>query len=142
MIVPDASALLEVLLQTPAAEPIADRMFDPDESLHAPHLLDVEVAQVLRRYTLAGEIDAARGRDALDDLDDLALERYPHGPLMPRIWTLRDNLTAYDAAYLALAEALGATLVTCDGGVHRALPSIATSAEVERFVPSGRANRA
>lgn len=142
MIVLDASALLEVLLQTPAAEPIAARIFDPDESLHAPHLLNVEVAQVLRRYTLAGEIDAERGREALNDLDDLALERYAHGPLMPRIWALRDNLTTYDAAYLALAEALGAALVTCDGGVHRALRSISTSAEVERFLPSDRGDQA
>lgn len=142
MIVLDASALLEVLLQTSAAEPIADRIFDPDETLHAPHLLDVEIGQVLRRYALSGEIDADRGREALNDLEDLALERHPHDSLMPRIWALRTNLTAYDASYLALAEALGATLVTCDGGVYRALSSIPTYADVERFLPSRRGGEA
>lgn len=125
MIVVDASALLEVLLNTSAAAGIANRLFADDETLHAPHLLDLEIAQVLRRYTAAGEMDPRRGQQALDDLADLPLVRYPHDLFLPRIWELRDNLTAYDAAYVALAEALAAPLLTRDAalasrGVHRA----------------------
>jgi predicted nucleic acid-binding protein len=114
MIVVDASAVLEVLLATPAAAAVRDRLFAPDESLHAPHLLDVEVAQVLRRYAAAGELDDERGRKALGDLGDMPVIRYPHDVLFPRIWELRQNLTAYDAVYIALAEALSATLITRD----------------------------
>ncbi|MGH7312901.1 MAG: type II toxin-antitoxin system VapC family toxin [Candidatus Rokuibacteriota bacterium] len=110
----DTSAVLEVLLNTRASARIAERLFAPNETLHAPHLLDVEIAQVLRRYARAGELDPARGRQALDDLADLPLFRYPHDLLLKRIWELRNNLTAYDAAYLALAEALAAPLVTRD----------------------------
>ena len=114
MIVVDASALLEVLLRTPAAKQIEPRLFDSGQTLHAPHLLDIEVAQVIRRYVANGDITADRGWAALVDLADLPLERYPHGFLLPRVWTLRNNLTAYDAAYVALAEALDAVLLTCD----------------------------
>ena len=114
MIVVDASALLEVLLRTPAAEAVEDRLFAPGETLHAPHLLDVEAAQVIRRYAANGEIDGERGRLALDDLADFPLRRYPHDFLLRRIWSLRNNLTAYDAAYVALAEALDAPLLTRD----------------------------
>ncbi len=114
MIVVDASAVLEVLLRTPAARTLAGRLLDPSQTLHAPHLLDVEVAQVVRRYAASGEIDGERGRMALADLADLPLRRYPHDLLLPRIWELRANLTAYDAAYVALAEALDAPLLTRD----------------------------
>lgn len=114
MIVVDASALLETLLRTPAAEAVDARLFAAGETLHAPHLIDVEVAQVIRRYAAAGEIDAARGRAALVDLHDLSLRRYPHTVFLPRIWELRNNFTAYDAAYVALAEALDAPLLTRD----------------------------
>jgi predicted nucleic acid-binding protein len=114
VIVVDASAAIEVLLNTPAAARIAERLFAPGETLHAPHLLDVEVAQVLRRYALAGQLDAARGVEALDDLAALPLTRYPHDLLLPRIWELRENVTAYDAVYLALAEVLAAPLLTRD----------------------------
>lgn len=125
MIVVDASALLEVLLNTSAGSGIAGRLFADGETLHAPHLLDLEIAQVLRRYARVGGLDATRGSQALDDLADLPLARYPHEPFLARIWELRDNLTAYDAAYVALAEALGAPLVTRDAAlaaprVHRA----------------------
>ncbi|MBV8751754.1 MAG: type II toxin-antitoxin system VapC family toxin [Hyphomicrobiales bacterium] len=114
MIVVDASAVFETLLRRPNAEAVERRLFDPSETLHAPHLLDVEVAQVLRRYAASGEIDAERGRMALADLADFPLSRYPHEFLLPRIWDLRRNLTAYDAVYVALAETLDAPLLTRD----------------------------
>jgi predicted nucleic acid-binding protein len=114
VIVVDASAALEVLLRTPAAAPVEERLFAPGETLHAPHLIDLEVAQVLRRYAAAGQIAAERGRTALADFADFPIHRYPHGVLLPRIWEMRRNLTAYDAAYVALAEALDATLLTRD----------------------------
>jgi predicted nucleic acid-binding protein len=114
VIVVDASALLAVLLRTPAAAAVERRLFDSGQTLHAPDLLDVEVAQVLRRYATAGELDAERGREALADLADFPLRRYPHDFLLPRVWQLRINLTAYDAVYVALAEALGAPLLTRD----------------------------
>lgn len=114
MIVVDASALLEALLRTPAAAAVETRLFDPRRTLHAPHLLDIEVAHVVRRYAAAGELDTERGREALADLADFPLRRYPHDFLLPRVWELRNNLTAYDAVYVALAEALGAPLLTRD----------------------------
>jgi predicted nucleic acid-binding protein len=82
--------------------------------LHVPHLLDIEVAQVIRRYAPNGEIDSERGRAALADLADFSISRYPHDFLLPRVWDLRNSLTAYDAVYVALAEALDAPLLTRD----------------------------
>ena len=114
MIVVDASALLEVLLRTPAASDVEQHLFAPGQTLHAPHLLDVEVAQVVRRYVAGGEIDADRGGAVLADMSDLPLRRYPHDILMQRVWALRNNFTAYDAVYVALAEALDAPLLTRD----------------------------
>lgn len=119
MIVLDASAAIEVLLATAAGERCAERLFAPGESLHAPHLIDVEVAQVLRRYAGAGELPEQRGRGALADLLAMPLERYPHEPLLHRVWELRRNLTAYDAVYVALAEALEAPLLTRDARLAR-----------------------
>lgn len=120
MIVLDASATIEWLLQSPTGVKIDQRIFSPLESLHAPHLLDVEVAQVLRRYVRDKAITARRAQEALEDLADMPLSRYPHDLLIPRIWELRANLTAYDAAYVALAELLDARLLTCDGKIASA----------------------
>lgn len=120
MIIIDASALLEVLLNTPASGKVTERLFAGNDTLHAPHVIDLEVAQVLRRYTHSGEMDAQRSEQALEDLADLAINRYPHDLFLFRIWALRHNLTAYDAAYVALAEALDAPLITRDGSLARA----------------------
>jgi predicted nucleic acid-binding protein len=114
VIVLDASALLEVLLRRPAAEILEPRLFAARETLHAPHLIDLEITQVLRRYAAHGEINDQRGRAALADLSDLPLRRYPHEFLLQRVWELRNNLTAYDAIYVALSEVLDAPLLTLD----------------------------
>lgn len=110
----DASAILELLLNTSAAPLIAERVFAERETLHAPHLLDVEAAQVLRRFAASGQIDATRGLQALRDLSEFPIWRYPHDLFLGRIWELRNSLTAYDAVYIALAEALPAPLITRD----------------------------
>jgi predicted nucleic acid-binding protein len=110
-----------VLLNTPAGARIATRLFAPGETIHAPHLLDVEVASALRRYARSGELDSARGSEVLEDLSDFPLVRYPHDLFLPRIWELRDSVTAYDAVYLALAEALDATLLTRDAALASAV---------------------
>jgi predicted nucleic acid-binding protein len=120
MIVADASAVVEMLLRTPIGERCRERLLGADDALCAPHLLDVEVAQVLQRFALQAAISAERGAEALADLADLPLTRYPHGPLLGRAWQLRRSVSAYDAVYLALAEALDAPLVTCDSRVARA----------------------
>ena len=120
MIVLDASAVLELLLGTKQGRSVAARIADPELGLHAPHLVDVEIAQALRRYVREGELDPAAAITALQDLRSLDVERHPHEPLLDRVWALRDNLTAYDAVYVALAEALDANLLTCDARLARA----------------------
>lgn len=114
MIVLDASAVLELLLSTPAGAAVAERVSSPEESLHAPHLLSIEVTQVLRRYARAGLLDAGQADTALQDLTELDIRRWDHEPFLERVWELRDNLTAYDAVYVALAETLGAPVLTFD----------------------------
>src|SRR5580700_5984300 len=114
VIVLDASAAIEWLLQSPTGIKIDRRIFSRSESLHAPHLLDIEVTQVLRRYVREKLITTQRGQEALEDLAGLPLDRYPHDFLLPRVWDLRATLTAYDAVYVALAELLDAPLLTCD----------------------------
>lgn len=113
MIVPDASVVVELLLGTRLAPRLSERLF-ASESLHVPEVLDLEVAQALRRYYLMGDLTAQRGVEALEDLAALPLRRYPHEPFLGRIWALRRHVSAYDAAYVALAEALHATLITRD----------------------------
>jgi predicted nucleic acid-binding protein len=114
VIVLDASAAIDWLLQTTAGQRIDQRIFSHNESLHAPHLLDLEVAQVLRRLVREGAVSAHRADQAIEDLLDLRITRYLHFVLLPRIWQLRNNFSAYDAAYVALAERLGARLLTRD----------------------------
>ena len=115
MIVLDASAAIEWLIKSPAGTKVDRRLLSfPPVTWHVPHLLDVEIAQVLRRYVREKMMTASRGEEALQDLHDLPLNRYPHDILMPRVWELRAVLTAYDAVYVALAELLGAPLITCD----------------------------
>jgi predicted nucleic acid-binding protein len=126
LIVLDASVVVELLLVTPLGKHLAERFRSPERSLHAPHLLDIEVTQAVRRYVLAGAIPVERGHLALEHLAQLDLERYPHTPLLPRIWALRQNLTAYDATYVALAEVLEAPLLTTDARLARASGTVAT----------------
>ena len=115
MIVLDASAAIDWLIRSPAGQQIEKRVFSRNNTVHAPHLLDLEVTQVLRRLTQEGKISGQRADLAIQDLLDLRIVRYPHFIFLPRVWQLRHNLSAYDAAYVALAEILDAPLITRDG---------------------------
>lgn len=110
----DASGALELLLNTTAGKRLAARLTDETETVHVPHLIDLEIAQVLRRYVLRGSLDERTGAMALRRWRQFDVERYPHEPFLDRVWRLRANVTAYDAVYLALAEALSMVLVTGD----------------------------
>jgi predicted nucleic acid-binding protein len=126
VIVLDASATIEWLIQSSSGQLIEQRIYSRNETLHAPHLLDIEVMQVLRRLTGQGLLSAQRAQAAVQDLYDLRIVRYPHFLFLRRVWQLRHNLSAYDAAYVALSEQLGASLVTRDGRLaassgHRAI---------------------
>jgi predicted nucleic acid-binding protein len=134
VIVLDASAAIDWLLQTAAGQQIEKRIYSRGESLHAPSLLDLEVAQVLRRLEREGAIFPKRADQAIQDLLDLRITRYPHFVFLPRIWRLRQNLSAYDAAYIALTEKLGATLVTRDARLASAASTVsARGVRVELF---------
>lgn len=136
MIVLDSSAALEVLVRRPLDGSLFERIAAARE-IHAPHLIDVEVLNGLRRLLRRGAIDANRATDARGDLSDLAIIRYPHALLLERMWSLRENLSAYDAAYVALAESLDVPLITCDA---RLATSPGPTATFELFpVPPGRA---
>lgn len=114
MIVVDASVVANALADDDHSGDLARERITADGDLHAPHLLDLEVLSVLRRQSVAGELDTRRVRLAMTDLHDLPITRYPHLPFAQRIWELRHNLTPYDAAYVALAEELDCLLVTAD----------------------------
>ncbi|HKT15463.1 MAG TPA: type II toxin-antitoxin system VapC family toxin [Allosphingosinicella sp.] len=114
MIVVDASVLIEVLVRPKERPQIAERILHPDEQVHVPHLVDVEVAQVMRRFVRSGDITARLGKAILSDLAVFPLHRHGHDYLLPRVWELRENLTAYDAVYVALAELLEVVLLTRD----------------------------
>ncbi len=113
MLVVDSSAVLEALAARDPAPEILARLAD-DGDLHAPHLIDTEILHALRRLLRRGQISPERAHDARTDFAELTLVRYPHEPLSDRVWELRENLTAYDATFVALAEALDIPLVTCD----------------------------
>jgi predicted nucleic acid-binding protein len=120
MIVVDASALLEFLLQTSLGARVEARLFGKEDELHAPHLLDVEIAQGLRRLVRTGEVSSGRAEEAIADLTDVVLQRHAHLDLLDRAWKVRDNISAYDAMYVALAEAIAAPIVTCDSPLAKA----------------------
>ncbi|HEV8680084.1 MAG TPA: type II toxin-antitoxin system VapC family toxin [Stellaceae bacterium] len=130
MIVVDSSAVTEVVLHLSAVAAVERRVHDMCETLHAPHLIDAEVAHVVRRYVMRGEVDSERGRIAIGALVDFPVRRHPHLLLLPRVWELRHNLTAYDAVYVALAEALDAPLITRD---RRLAASSGHRARIELF---------
>jgi predicted nucleic acid-binding protein len=114
MLVVDASCLYEVVADGTVAEGVRQHLaVDPDHA--APHVIDVEVASVIRRDNLLGRLDATAAAQAIEDLRDWPGERFGQQPLLERIWELRATVRAWDAAYVALAEALGATLITLDG---------------------------
>jgi predicted nucleic acid-binding protein len=119
VIVLDASAVTELVLGTARGRRVAQMLAGGDESLCAPHLLPVEVCSVLRRLALGGSIAAADGEAALSMVFRLGISLYDHEPLVFEAFARRDNLTAYDAVYAVLAEALGARLVTCDAHLAR-----------------------
>ncbi len=114
MIVLDASIVVELLINGPMAEDISRALLSHDESLIVPHLIDVEVVSAVRGLTIGQRLDAGRAAEILADLETLPAERFSHTPLLARIWELRHNFTAYDAAYIALAEATNAVLYTSD----------------------------
>ena len=119
VIVLDASAIVELLGDTARGRQVAERLLDETVS-HAPHLLDIEVMSALRRQLSRGSLAEERARAALILFALLPIERHDHLPLLGRMWDLRDNFSAYDACYLALTEALNATLLTCDSALGSA----------------------
>jgi predicted nucleic acid-binding protein len=120
MIVVDASALLEVLLVRPAARNVESWLSQPGQTVHAPYLIDVEVTHVIRRFAMRGQIDDQRGQSVLADYTSMTIQRYPHEAFLFRVWELRNDLSAYDSMYVALAETLDAPLITCDGRLAKA----------------------
>lgn len=124
MIVVDSSAVLDALIARPVKPRLLDRLA-LDADLQAPHLIDVEVVHALRRLVRTGDITEERAEEAREDFADLTIARYPHTPLVDRMWQLRHSLTAYDAAFVALAEALDVPLVTADARLSRAAGPVA-----------------
>jgi predicted nucleic acid-binding protein len=133
LLVVDASAIVRAVGEGAPANEVRERL-DDDGELAAPHLIDLEVLQALRRFVRHGNLTLDRAHIAIEDFEDLNLTRYPHVALIDLIWDLRDSLSAYDAAYLALAEAIGIPLVTCDAKLAAAAEGVAA---VELFEPAG-----
>lgn len=129
MIVIDASVLANALGDDAGDGRLARERLTSEADLVAPDLVDVETVSVLRRRWLGGDLTARRFSSAIDDLEDLALTRFPVLPLMRRAYQLRANITAYDAAYVALAEQLHCALITADSRLSRA-PGIKCPVEV------------
>lgn len=118
MIVPDASALVPALSDTGENGELARTAIGGTR--HAPHLVDLEVTAALRRMVLRRELPVTQALRALDNLTRLEVTRHPHRDLLTRVWALRDNVSPYDASYVALAELIDATLVTLDRRIGRA----------------------
>ncbi|MBL0169657.1 MAG: type II toxin-antitoxin system VapC family toxin [Gemmatimonadaceae bacterium] len=116
----DASVVVELVLASQAGTAAMARLVADNALLHAPELLDIEVLHVLRRAALLGQLTPQRAEQAIGVLESLPLTRHPHAPLRRRCWQLRANFSAYDAAYVALAEGLGARLMTRDARIARA----------------------
>jgi predicted nucleic acid-binding protein len=133
VLVLDTSAVVDALAGRPPDERLLARL-GSDGDLHAPHLLDVELLHALRRLVAAGHLSEDRAADARSDFDDLTIARYEHGFLADRIWELRHHLTAYDATFVALSEALDVPLVTCD---RRLAATPGHRARVELFDAGG-----
>jgi predicted nucleic acid-binding protein len=131
LIVVDASVLVNALADDEDAGDAARVRLLGDADLHAPHVVDLEVLSVLRRAVGARRLDARRAQLALDDLHDLRLTRYAHAPFAQRIWELRQDLTPYDAAYVALAEELDCPFLTADERLARS-PQLPCAIEVLR----------
>ena len=119
MIVLDASVVVELLTNGPLADSLRHALAGRDESLIVPHLLDIEVVSAVRKLVAGQRIDSYRSDELLRELAALPAERYAHTPLLDRIWELRHNFTAYDAAYIALAEATDSVLYTGDAKLCR-----------------------
>jgi predicted nucleic acid-binding protein len=123
MLVVDTSAVLGALAaQEP--DPVLVQRLGDDGDLHAPHLIDVEILHALRGLVRGGKLSADRAADVRSDVAALAITRYGHEPLADRVWALRDNLTAYDAVFVALAEALEVALITCDARLGAAAGNV------------------
>jgi predicted nucleic acid-binding protein len=120
VIVLDASAAVEWLLRTEKGLRVEAGIFSRRGTLHAPHLLDVEIAHALRRYTRDRRVTEARAEELLQTFGKLRIVRHGHMSVLTRVWELRHNLTAYDAIYIALAEVLAAPLLTCDAKIAAA----------------------
>jgi predicted nucleic acid-binding protein len=114
VIIFDASAVTELLVKSPVGLDLTEDLAARDDALIVPHLLDVEVVSALRRMAAGGHIQSSRMDQLLWELSMFPAERYPHLPFLGRIWELRNNFTAYDAVYIALAEATGGVLYTTD----------------------------